>query len=66
LGPGGWTTINDAHLALIEAALDRHHGRRVLLIFGASHKHRFIDRLRQRPNLVLRQAFTRTNRSDQR
>ena len=53
LGPGGWTRINEAHMALLEAALDRHRGRRVLIMFGAGHKGWMLRRLRQREDLRL-------------
>lgn len=55
LGPGGWSTINDAHLDLIERALDAHkgEGKRFLITFGASHKYRFLERLRERDDIRL-------------
>jgi len=53
LGPGGWTQINAAHWALIAAALERHRGERVLIMFGAGHKHWFLDRLRERDDVEL-------------
>lgn len=53
IGPGGWTHINEAHLRLIDAALARHRGRRVVITFGAGHKYWFLDRLRQRDDVRL-------------
>ncbi len=53
LGPGGWTNINNAHLALIEKALERHQGQRILIMFGAGHKYMFLDRLRTLDNIEL-------------
>lgn len=43
LGAGGWANINAAHIALVEAALDRHSGagKRILITFGAWHKYQF-------------------------
>jgi hypothetical protein len=56
LGLGGWDNINRAHFALIAAALDRHRGERKLFLitFGAGHKHWFLDRLRERNDIILR------------
>ncbi len=53
IGPGGWTNINNAHLALIEKALERHKGQRILITFGAGHKYKFLERLRQRKDITL-------------
>lgn len=55
LGPGGWSNINDAHLDLIERALDARQGegKRFLITFGSSHKYRFLERLRQREDIRL-------------
>ena len=53
IGPGGWTNINNAHLALIEKALQRHKGQRILITFGAGHKYKFLERLRQRKDITL-------------
>lgn len=55
LGSGDWQTINQAHYELIERALDREIGKGVTLVlmFGASHKYWFIDKLRQRPDVHL-------------
>ncbi len=53
IGEGGWTNINAAHWRLIDAAIDRHPGQRVLITFGAGHKHWFLDRLRERDDIRL-------------
>lgn len=53
IGPGGWTHINRAHMALLDAALDRRPGKRVLVTFGAGHKYWFQDRLRERADVEL-------------
>lgn len=53
LGAGGWTNINKAHYALIEAALDKHKGKTVLIMFGAGHKYWFLERLRERSDVEL-------------
>ena len=55
LGPGGWRNINEAHMALISRALDRHQreGKRVLVMFGASHKYWFLDELKKRDDIVM-------------
>jgi hypothetical protein len=56
LGPSGWENINVAHYARITAALDAHRGegKRVLIMFGAWHKHWFLERLRQRGDIKIR------------
>jgi len=56
LGPGGWDNINAAHFALISAAIDRNRGtgRRLLITFGAWHNSWFMDALRERDDIVLR------------
>ncbi len=46
IGLGGWTNINQAHYQLIEAALRKHQGKRVLITFGAGHKYWFLEQLR--------------------
>ena len=56
LGPGGWTQINAAHWALIEAAIDARPGERLVITFGAWHKYWFLDRLRERGDVVLLDA----------
>ena len=53
IGPGGWTNINRAHMDLIDAALDRHAGKRVLITFGAGHKYWFLDSLAEREDVRL-------------
>jgi len=53
LGAGGWTNINRSHWALVEAAIARHPGKRILITFGAGHKYWFLDRLRERDDLRL-------------
>ncbi len=55
LGAGGWDTINAAHYALIAASLDMHRGegRRFLVTFGAWHKYWFLEKLRERDDIVL-------------
>ncbi len=56
LGPGGWDNINAAHYRLIAKALNehRHDGRRFLITFGSWHKYWFLEKLRQRPEIRLR------------
>lgn len=41
IGPGGWRRVNAAHLALVHRAIDARPGQRLLVTFGAGHKHRF-------------------------
>lgn len=53
IGPGGWTNVNRAHLALIHAAIDARPGQRLLVTFGAGHKHRILDDLARRPDVRL-------------
>lgn len=55
LGPGGWTHINEAHYAPIEAALDKHRGqgKRFLITYGAGHKGWFLRQLRMRSDIRL-------------
>jgi len=55
IGPGGWTTINQAHYANIERALEqlRGQGKRILITYGAGHKYWFLERLRQRTDIRL-------------
>lgn len=55
LGRGDWERINAAHYALIEAALDHHsyEGATILITFGAGHKYWFLERLRERDDIVL-------------
>lgn len=58
LGTGGWTTINQAHYALIEQALDKHsgEGKRFVITFGAAHKYWFLEQLRKREDIRLLDA----------
>lgn len=53
IGPGGWTHINQAHFRLIDKALQRHRGKRVVITFGAAHKYWFVEQLRARPDMKL-------------
>jgi DNA-binding beta-propeller fold protein YncE len=55
IGPGGWENINNAHYALIKAALDAHSGEgaRILIMFGAGHKYWFLDHLKERSDINL-------------
>lgn len=39
IGEGGWTNINRGHAELVEAAIRRHPGKRILVTFGAGHKY---------------------------
>lgn len=63
LGAGGWDNINAAHYALIEAALDKHsgEGRRCVIMFGSWHKYWFLEKLRNRRDIVLRRPDDYTN-----
>lgn len=56
LGPGGWDNINAAHWRLIERALDARRGRsqRIVITFGAWHKHRILRELARRDDVVVR------------
>lgn len=56
LGPGGWTNINEAHFALIDEAIREHAapGKRFLITFGSWHAYWFIDQLKERDDVVLR------------
>lgn len=53
IGPGGWTNINTSHMKLIDAAIDRHAGKRILITFGAGHKYWFLEKLRERSDVTL-------------
>ncbi|PKM06607.1 MAG: hypothetical protein CVV14_11930 [Gammaproteobacteria bacterium HGW-Gammaproteobacteria-4] len=53
IGPGGWTNINVAHYRLIDAAIRRHPGQRILITFGAAHKYWLLERLRERDDVRL-------------
>lgn len=56
LGAGGWDNINAAHYRLIAKALDAHRdeGKRFLITFGAWHKYWFLEKLRERKDIKLR------------
>lgn len=54
--PGGWTYINEAHFALIDDAIARHPGERILVTFGAGHKYWFLERLRAMEDIELLDA----------
>jgi hypothetical protein len=55
LGAGGWDNINKAHYALIEKALDEHHGegKTFLITFGSWHKYWFLQQLRARTDIKI-------------
>ncbi len=53
IGPGGWTNINEAHYRLIDRAIKRHPGKRILITFGAGHKYWFLEQLRKRKDIKL-------------
>ena len=55
LGAGGWTQINAAHTALINAALDAITGRGLtaLITFGTAHKYMIRRSMAQRGDVVL-------------
>ncbi|MDJ0977244.1 MAG: hypothetical protein QNI87_01775 [Erythrobacter sp.] len=55
LGAGGWTAINAAHLAFINAALDAitGHGLNALITFGTAHKYKIRQSLAQRSDVAL-------------
>lgn len=53
IGAGGWTNINVAHYRLIDAAIRRHPGKRILITFGAGHKYWLLEQLRQRDDIDL-------------
>lgn len=53
IGPGGWTNINVAHYRLIDAAIRRHRGKRILITFGAGHKYWLLEQLRTRDDVRL-------------
>lgn len=53
IGAGGWSNINDAHLRLIHAAIDRHPGKRILVTFGGGHRYRFLASLQERDDIRL-------------
>ena len=53
IGPGGWTHINAAHMRLVERAINDRPGQRLLVTFGAGHKHWFLSRLASRGDVRL-------------
>ncbi len=53
IGAGGWTNINQAHYALIDQAIKKHQGKRILITFGAGHKYWFLKQLRTRDDIEL-------------
>lgn len=55
LGVGDWETINAAHYANIERALDQHtgEGATFLITYGAGHKYWFLEQLRERTDIKL-------------
>jgi len=56
LGLGGWANINAAHWALLEQAIDARPGQRLVITFGGWHKYWFLERLRERDDVVLLDA----------
>lgn len=56
LGRGDWARINAAHYKLIEAALENHagEGATILITYGAGHKYWFLEQLRQRDDIILK------------
>lgn len=53
IGPGGWTHINHSHQKLIDDAIRKHSGRRILITFGAGHKYWFLEQLQKREDIEL-------------
>ena len=53
IGEGGWTNINTSHMRLIDAAIDSHAGKRILITFGAGHKYWFLEALGKRDDIKL-------------
>jgi len=53
IGPGGWSNVNRAHYRLIDAAIRRHPGERLLITFGSGHKYWLLDQLRKRGDIRL-------------
>ena len=60
LGTGDWETINEAHFALIDEALRARASTpsRIALMFGASHKYWFLEKLRDRKDVHLMDVRT--------
>lgn len=55
LGPAGWDALNERSLSLMNDELDRHRGsgKRILIMYGAGHKHWFQKRLAMRKDIEL-------------
>ncbi len=53
IGPGGWTNINKGHYNLIDEAIRKHPGERILITFGAGHKYWILRELRKRKDIRL-------------
>ncbi|MFQ5675793.1 MAG: hypothetical protein ACE5G1_07860 [bacterium] len=53
IGPGGWRNINEAHYRLVDRAISRNRGKRILITFGAGHKYWLLEKLRQRTDIKL-------------
>jgi len=51
IGAGGWQNINASHWVLVEKAIAKHPGKRILITFGAGHKGWFLDVLSRRRDL---------------
>lgn len=58
LGPGSWENINAGHYRLIAKVLQDEifKGKRILITFGASHKYWFMEKLRERDDIMLLDA----------
>ncbi len=58
LGAGGWAKSNNAHLTLINQALDDVSGqqKRILILFGAWHKYKIREDLEARSDIVISDA----------
>ena len=56
VGRGDWGRINAAHYKLIESALENHagEGATVLITYGAGHKYWFLEQLRKRDDIILK------------
>ena len=53
LGLGGERAINRAHWRNIAAGLERHRGKRILIVYGAAHRYWFLRELRKRRDVQL-------------
>ena len=55
LGTGGWKTINEAHYANIDKALNKHtgEGKRFVITYGAGHKYWILQELRKRKDITI-------------